>query len=159
MAAFQPGKSGNPKGRPKSYKGVSKLRDLISVKAPELVARLLTAALDEGDTQAARLLIERALPALKPIELPVSLNLPDDGLADQGRAVIAALANGQLAPGQAGQILAGLGAVARLVETQELEKRIAALEGIDRTTPTNAGPDWNSLIGSRQNERPGKADS
>lgn len=69
---------------------------------------------------AARLLIERAIPAMKPIELPVELPLPEDaGLADQGRAVVSALAGGLIAPGQAAQILTALAGIARLVELDE----------------------------------------
>jgi len=49
-------------------------------------------------------------------------------LADQGRAVMAAVAAGDIAPGQAAQLLGGLGALAKIIETDELAARIAALE-------------------------------
>jgi len=49
-------------------------------------------------------------------------------LADQGRAVLGAAGLGALAPGQAAQLLASLGALAKLVETDELAARVAALE-------------------------------
>ena len=58
------------------------------------------------------------------------LNLPAaGGLADQGRAVLAALAAGQLPVNQAAGILQGLGNLAKLVELDELTQRIEALEG------------------------------
>lgn len=126
---YQPGQSGNPRGRPSDNAKAAKIRAQILKAAPDVVTALIEAA-RAGDSQAGRTLLACACPPLKPVELPVNLNLPDDGLADQGRAVIAALAHGQLAPGQASAILAGLGAVARLVETQELERRIAALEAL-----------------------------
>ena len=129
MAEFKKGESGNPKGRPKSYKGVQKLRDLIGTHAEKIVKRLLLSAVNDGDVQAAKLLIERAIPAIKPIELPIKLPMPDDaGLADQGRAVVSALAHGLIAPGQAASILQALAGVARLVELSEFEQRLSALE-------------------------------
>lgn len=124
---FKPGKSGNPKGRPCAAVQAKKIRQQILQAAPDVVDALITAA-RSGDSGAGRALLNTVVPPLKAVELPVALNLPDEGLAGQGRAVIAALAAGQLAPGQAGAILAGLGAVAKLVEADEFEKRIAALE-------------------------------
>ena len=124
---FKPGLSGNPKGRPTDTVKAAKIRAQILKAAPEFVAGLITAA-QSGDSGAARALLACACPPLKAVELPVALNLPDDGLAEQGRAVIAALSAGQLAPGQAGAILAGLGAVAKLVELDEIDKRLTRLE-------------------------------
>ncbi len=49
-------------------------------------------------------------------------------LSDQGRALIAAAMGGELPAGQAAQLLAGLGALSKLVETEELAARVAALE-------------------------------
>lgn len=127
--AFVKGTSGNPKGRRPGYMGVQALRDLIGQHAEKVVQRLILSAVHDGDTAAAALLIARAIPIVKPVELPVRLPLPPDAdLATQGRAVVAALARGDLPPGQAGLILQGLGSLARLVQLDEVERRLSALE-------------------------------
>ena len=126
---WKAGESGNPKGRTPGTGEVAKLRDSIALHLPDIIAQLVTRA-REGDAQAARLLLERVLPALKPMEQPVALSLPDgEGITAQGRAIVHAVAAGTLAPGQAAQLLTGLGSLARIVEIDELEKRIALLEG------------------------------
>ena len=125
---FPPGASGNPKGRPPGAGEVAKLRASIAGHVPAIVTKLVEQA-KAGDAAAARLLLERVLPPVKAAEQPVPIALPTDGtLTDQGRAVIAAAGAGELAPGQAAQMLTGLGALAKLIETDELAARIAALE-------------------------------
>ena len=132
--AFVKGTSGNPKGRRPGYMGVQALRDLIGQHAEKVVQRLILSAVNDGDVQAAALLIARAIPIVKPIEMPVKLPLPPDAtMADQGRAVVAALARGDLPPGQAGTILSGLASLAKLVELDDHESRLRALE--ERNTP------------------------
>lgn len=126
-AAWKPGQSGNPKGRPRGETTVAHLRAGIAKDVPAIVAKLKEQA-KAGDTTAARLLLERVLPPLKALEQPVPLALPDGSLSDQGRAVLVAAGAGQLAPMQAAQLLAGLGALAKLIETDELAARVAALE-------------------------------
>ena len=68
------------------------------------------------------------MPALKPVEEVVSLPLDGATLTDRGRAALDAIAGGQLAPGQGAALLGAIGALAKLVEADELEKRITALE-------------------------------
>ena len=67
-------------------------------------------------------------PRSRPPEQPVPIELPGGSLTAQGKAILAAAADRDLSPGQAGQMLFGLGALAKLIETDELEARIAALE-------------------------------
>ena len=127
---WKAGESGNPNGRPPGVGEVTRLRESIAAHLPAIITQLVTKA-KEGDAQAARLLLERVLPALKPIEQAVALSLPDgEGITGQGRAIVQAVADGTLAPGQGAQLLAGLGSLARIVEIDELEKRIALLEGV-----------------------------
>ena len=123
-----PGKSGNSKGRPPGQGEVTRLRESIAEHLPAIIMQLVNRARD-GDTQAARLLLERVLPPMKPAEQAVSLNLPDGDMTGQGMAVIAAIAAGELAPGQGAQLLTGLGSLARIREIDELERRLSALEG------------------------------
>lgn len=126
---WKAGESGNPKGRTPGTGEVAKLRASIAAHLPEIIAQLVTRA-REGDAGAARLLLERVLPALKPMEQPVELTLPaGEGITGQGRAIVLAVADGTLAPGQGAQLLAGLGSLARIVEIDELERRITQLEG------------------------------
>lgn len=121
------GKSGNPGGRKPGTGKVAELRTAIAKDMPAIV-KALTAAAKGGDVSAAKLLLDRVLPALKPVEETIALLLPGETFTDRGRAALDAIAGGQLAPGQGAALLGAMGALARLVETDELNRRIAALE-------------------------------
>ena len=121
------GQSGNPKGRPKGSGDVAKMRQMIERQIPEILEILMLQAL-AGDTGAAKLLLERTLPPLRPVEQSQPINIPVDGLAEQGRAVLAAVASGQLATSQGSQLIGAIGSLARVVECDELAQRITALE-------------------------------
>ena len=125
------GPSGNPAGR-KSGTGtgaVAKIRASMAEHVPALVAVLLERAM-AGDIGAARLLLERTVAPLKAAEQSAPLALPVGTLTEQGRAVIAAVAAGELAPGQGAALLASLGTLAKLTEADELARRIDALEAL-----------------------------
>lgn len=124
---WKPGQSGNPKGKPKGCGAVQKLREAIGLHVPAVLERLRQQALD-GDVQAARLLLERFIPPMKPVEQPSPLTLPDGSLTDQGCAVLEAVGAGELAPGQGAQLITAIGALARVAEIDELEQRIKNLE-------------------------------
>lgn len=127
---WRAGESGNPKGRTPGTGEVGKLRASIALHLPDIIAQLVARA-REGDAQAARLLLERVLPPMKPIEQAVALSLPTgEGMTAQGVAIVQAVAAGILAPGQGAALLTGLGTLARIKEIDELELRITALEGM-----------------------------
>lgn len=130
---WKAGESGNPRGRPPGAGEVAKLRASIAGYVPEIIGQLVEAA-KGGDVQAARLLLERVLPPMKSTELAVPLALPDGSLTEQGRAVLAAVSVGDLAPGQGAQLLAAIGGLARVIEIDELTDRIEKLEGHHATT-------------------------
>ena len=100
---WQPGQSGNPKGKSPGSGQLQQLRACIAADVPEIPAGLVEAA-KGGDMQAARLILERVLPPVKSIEQPVKLQWPAEGtLTAQGRAVLAAVADGAVAPSQGAQ--------------------------------------------------------
>lgn len=72
-----------------------RLRRAILKVLPEVLQRLYYAALD-GDTQAAKLLLERALPALTPVRDAVMLN--GDTPAEWKADLLAKVAGGEIAP-------------------------------------------------------------
>ena len=127
VRAWKPGQSGNPAGRPAGTGEVAKLRAAIAEHVPAIVDRLTEAAL-AGDVGAARLLLERIIPPLKATEMPVSIAMPEGSLSAQGRAIMAGVADAALSPGQGAALLTSLGTLAKLVEADELEARISALE-------------------------------
>ena len=132
MSKWQPGQSGNPDGRPPGTGEVARLRASIAEKVPDILAKLTELAM-AGDVQAARLLIERVLPPVKAVEMPVEMSLAEGGLSDQARQILSAAAGGVLAPDQAAALIGALAAVAKITETDELMRRIEALEAIAET--------------------------
>ena len=124
---WKPGESGNPAGRKPGTGEVAAIRASIAARVPEILASLLTRALD-GDTAAARLLLERAIAPLKAAEYSEGLTLPDGSLTDQGRAVLRAVAAGELAPSQGAALLAAIGTLARVTEIDEFDARLTKLE-------------------------------
>lgn len=129
MNRWQPGQSGNPNRRPPGTGEIAKLRASIAERVPDILAKLNELA-TAGDVQAARLLLERALPPAKAVELPVELALPEGRLSEQARQVLAAAAGRALPPDQAASLIAALAAVARITETDELRDRIERLEAV-----------------------------
>jgi hypothetical protein len=125
--SWKPGQSGNPAGCKPGTGEVAKIRAAINDRVPELLAALLAKAL-EGDVGAARLLLERAVAPLKAAEQAEKISLPEGSLTDQGRAVLRAVAAGQLAPGQGAALLGAIGTLARVTEIDELEARLSKLE-------------------------------
>ena len=125
---WKPGQTGNPKGRPPGQSEITRLRASLAGDVPGILAGLVLAA-KAGDVQAARLILERILPPVKPIEQGVALQLPEGGtLTAKASAVLSAAAAGDLAPGQAAQLIAALGTLAKICEVDELAARIERLE-------------------------------
>ena len=125
---WQTGQSGNPKGRKLGTGKLDKLRAALAKELPAVLETLVAQA-KSGDAAAMRLLLERTIPPLRPVDAPTVLNLPADaGLVEQGQAVLLALAAGHLPVNQATGILQAMAGLARLKELDELERRIADLE-------------------------------
>jgi hypothetical protein len=153
MAKWQPGQSGNPAGkRPGTLGAAGKLRSAIAAKLPALIDRLTAQALD-GDTAAAKLLLDRALPPLRPVDRPAKLP-PAEGpteIAATARAVLTALAQGSATPAEAGTLAGALAALTRVEAATELERRIAALEAQRTDTPPpNATPNLKAATEKNQ---------
>lgn len=132
MPQWVKGQTGNPKGRtPSAIARTAEIRKTILGNAEQFVEALIKAAI-AGDVTAGRTLLAVVCPSLKPIESPVKLDLPTDGdLREVARHILGAMAAGRLAPGPASQMINSLSNLARLVELDALENRIAALESRD----------------------------
>ena len=125
---FKKGQSGNPKGR---RPGVSDkrtaLRELLKPHADDLVAKAVELA-KAGDTTALRLCLDRLIPPIKPRELSVQIEDFTGTLTEQGQGVLETMARGDLTPTEATSLLQALVAQGKIIETDELMKRVAALE-------------------------------
>lgn len=123
--AFKKGESGNPRGRPKST-ATARLRDGIAKHVDEIVGALLEQALG-GDVQAAKILLDRVLPPLKPQSEAMVLPV-ETSLTSQASAIMAAVLNGAIPTDAATQLMSVLANQARIIETSELIQRIEQLE-------------------------------
>lgn len=123
---FKPGQSGNPAGRPKDKTPATLLRKAIADDMPDVVRKLVELA-KGGDVQAAKVLLDRICPPLRPQTMPIAL--PVNGtLAERGNEIIKATMAGAIPPDIGSQLITALAHQAKIVEIDELTKRIEALE-------------------------------
>lgn len=128
MAAlrFKPGQSGNPAGRPKDKTPATMLRKSIAEAMPDIILKLVEQA-KEGDTAAAKILLDRCVPSLKPQAM--AINLPVNGtLAEQGGEIIRATLSGHIPPDIGAQLITALSNQGKLIELQELTERLQRIE-------------------------------
>lgn len=131
MKGFQPGQSGNPAGKPKGTRNhaTRMVLALMDGAAQEITQAIIDAA-KGGDLSAAKLVIERIAPPMR--ERPIQIDLPDthtaEGISAAQNTIVQAVGSGNLLPGEGTALSAIVEAKRKALETEELEKRISALE-------------------------------
>ncbi|TAM02187.1 MAG: hypothetical protein EPN70_17560 [Paraburkholderia sp.] len=126
---FKKGVSGNPAGRKRGTPDKrTALRELLQPHAEGLVKKAVELAL-AGDTTALRICIDRCIPAIKAKDQPISLKGLNGTPAQMGKTVLQAMAAGKITPDEAAAVMQVVTAQLRVIEVDDLVKRIEALEG------------------------------
>lgn len=128
---FEPGKSGNPNGRPKGSRNHATLlaEALLDGEAETITRKLIDKAL-EGDTTALRMCLDRLVAPSR--ERRVTFDLPKietaADAANASAAVLSECAAGNLSTGEAAEVMSLVSAHVRVIEVTKLEAQLAALE-------------------------------
>jgi len=130
MAKFQKGASGNPAGRPRGitdkraqmHQALQKHRTAILNKVVELALG--------GDVRAAKLVLDRTLPPLRPRDEPLQFPVDIEGKykGDYALAIFKKILGGELSPSDGKELLAALASVVTVAEIDFLRTRVEALE-------------------------------
>ncbi len=123
---FRAGFSGNPTGRPRSESTALRLQ--MAERAEDVLQVVLQAALS-GDMAAAKMILDRLVPPLRPHAESVLIPLDTPaGPAATAEAILAAAVTGKIPPDAAMQLLSATASLTRIIETAELQARLEALE-------------------------------
>ncbi len=124
---FAAGNSGKPRGA--RHKATLAIEAMLEGQQEAITQKAIDLAL-EGDVTALRLCLDRIAPVRK--DATVSFDLPDietaDDAANAARAILKAVAAGDVTPLEAATVMGVVEQFRRAVETTELEKRLTALE-------------------------------
>ncbi|MEQ1024573.1 DUF5681 domain-containing protein [Pseudomonas aeruginosa] len=126
---WQPGQSGNPKGRPIGSRNKKNIIAEEFAKDGSAVARVVMDAALAGDMQAANMVLQRLSPPLRARAEKVTFQLtPDAPLSEQAAQILQAVSDGQIDPDTGKLLIDCIQSVAGIRAVDELEARLAALE-------------------------------
>jgi hypothetical protein len=125
---YQPGKSGNPKGRPKGSKDRRALfRELIEPHKEMLASKAVEMAL-EGNEAMMKLLLDRMLPA-KPKEESLEAPLTLTGTwKEQAEQIILNMLNGEISLTDGGRLISDLKTSCEINQMTEFVKKLEEIE-------------------------------
>jgi hypothetical protein len=124
---FANGNAGRPKGA--RNKATQAVLALLEGEAEALSRKAIEMAL-AGDSVALRLCLDRIAPPRKdsPVTFPLPRMTTAQDAAQAAGAIMEAVADGELTPAEAAQVMALVDSYRRTLEVTELEARVAALE-------------------------------
>lgn len=128
---FEPGRSGNPGGRPKGARNRSTqaLEEIFEGESEALTRKAIELALD-GDTVALRMCLDRLMPVRK--DRPITFTLPDietaSDLTKATKALMQGVAGGEITPAEAAELSKLVDAHVKAITVSELGERLIALE-------------------------------
>jgi hypothetical protein len=126
---WQPGESGNPRGRPVGVKNKRTLMAEQLEKDGVGISQVITAAALEGDMQACALVLSRTVPPLRPRAERVQFTLNTDAtFTDQAKQIMAAIAAGEVDLDTGKSLMDCLGNIQGLFQVDELIARVSQLE-------------------------------
>ena len=94
----------------------------------DLLGKLLSMAIDDGDLQAAKMILDRIEPAYKSILAPVELPKMPKDLFQKDEKIISLISDGSVSPDVGRELLSGIASLMTIKEKTELEQRLEALE-------------------------------
>jgi len=92
-----------------------------------LIEKVIEMAL-AGDTTCLKMCIDRLVSPFRAKDTTVTLDDIEGSLTEKGEKIINAMGEGELSPSDASSMLSALAAQARIIEIEELEKRVSDLE-------------------------------
>lgn len=127
---FAKGVSGNPNGRPRQESAI--IRKQLQQHSQAVIDKLLDKALNEGDTTALKLILDRIAPPLKPVSLPSGVTLPEGAdFTDTAKAIIQQAVNGDMEPAEAIGLLNAIQMLKPVRQTNDYMNRRDSLSILD----------------------------
>ena len=116
-------------GRKKGSGQAAHYRAMLEPYAEELMQLVVDRAM-EGDMAALKLCVDRLCAPLRPTDRLVTIEGMADvkELSDKGELVLANVATGEVTPSEAQHLMNAISSQARILEVDELERRITELE-------------------------------
>jgi hypothetical protein len=106
------------------------LRERLDKATPDIIDKIVEKALD-GDLAAAKIILDRTAPI--PKQSSATVHIPDLGsesttLVEKAGAILGSVASGNCPADVGAVLMQSVTALAKVIEVDELERRIAALE-------------------------------
>ena len=121
-------------GRKKGSGQAAHYRAMLEPYAEELIQQVVDRAKD-GDMSALKLCLDRLCAPLRPTDGLITIVGMADAkeLSDKGELVLVNVANGEITPSEAQHLMTAITSQARIIEVDELERRVAELEQANET--------------------------